>query len=114
MNLKIRFTVLMLSICMTPAFAQNPPIPHLETKGTTKQLIVNGKPFLVMGGELHNSSTSSVSYMAPLWDKMKKKNLNTVIAPVYWEFLEPSQGKFDFTLVDSMILSARKHDLHLV
>jgi len=114
MNLKIRFTMLMLSICMTPAFAQNPPIPHLRAKGTTKQLIVNGKPFLVMGGELHNSSTSSVSYMAPLWDKMKKKNLNTVIAPVYWEFLEPSQGKFDFTLVDSMILGARKHDLHLV
>lgn len=114
MNLKIRLTIAILLVCMVAALAQNPVIPHLKQKGTTKQLIVNGKPFLVMGGEVHNSSTSSVSCMAPLWDKMKKKNLNTVIAPVYWELLEPSQGKFDFTLVDSMILGARKHDLHLV
>jgi hypothetical protein len=114
MNLKINLTLIILTICLVPAFAQNLPLPHLETKGTTTQLIVKGKPFLIMGGEIHNSSASSASYMAPLWDKLKRKNLNTVIAPVYWELLEPSQGKFDFTLVDSLIVGARKHDLHLV
>ena len=114
MNLKITLASVAFAIWIAPAFAQNPAIPHLETKGTTKQLIVNGKPFLVLGGELHNSSTSSVSYMAALWDKMKKKNLNTVIAPVYWELLEPEQGRFDFTLVDSMVHGARSKGLHLV
>lgn len=114
MILKKTWAVILFTLLMVPAFAQNVAIPHLETKGSLKQLIVKGKPFLVLGGELHNSSTSSVSYMTPLWDKMKKKHLNTVIAPVYWELLEPSEGKFDFTLVDSMIHGARAKDLHLV
>ena len=41
-------------------------------------------------------------------------HLNTILAPVYWELLEPSEGKFDFTLVDSLIADARHRDLKLV
>jgi hypothetical protein len=33
--------------------------PHLETRHGARQLIVDGKPFLILGGELHNSSSSS-------------------------------------------------------
>jgi beta-galactosidase GanA len=94
--------------------AQNPALPHLEKSHNRTQLIVNGKPFLILGGELHNSSTSTTTYMQPIWEQMKKKNLNTVIAPVYWELLEPEEGRFDFTLVDSMLAGARKQNLHLV
>jgi beta-galactosidase GanA len=94
-------------------FAQSGAIPHLEKKGNITRLIVQGKPFLILGGELHNSSTSGAAYMRPIWAQMKKKNLNTVIAPVYWELLEPQEGKFDFSLVDSMIYGARKHQLRL-
>src|SRR6476661_3662482 len=79
-------------------FSQKPLLPHLEKRGNVTQLIVQGKPFLVLGGELHNSSTSGAAYMRPIWSKMKKKNLNTVIAPVYWELIEPQEGKFDFSL----------------
>jgi beta-galactosidase GanA len=96
------------------SFAQNVSTPHLEKRGNVTQLVVNGKPFLVLGGELHNSSTSSAAYMRPIWEQVKKKNLNTVIAPVYWELLEPQQNKFDFSLVDSMLTGARKYNLHLV
>jgi hypothetical protein len=96
------------------ATAQNTVSPHLEKRGGATQLIIKGKPFLVLGGELHNSSTSGAGYMRPIWSQMKKKNLNTVIAPVYWELLEPMEGQFDFTLVDSMLAGARRQDLHLV
>src|SRR4051812_46038851 len=105
---------LMLLITVTSLYAQNPSISHLEKVGNTTQLIVQGKPFLALGGELHNSSTSGADYMRPIWAQMKRKNLNTVIAPVYWELLEPAEGKFDFSLVDSMIYGARKQNLHLV
>lgn len=95
-------------------FSQKSTLPHLEKKGNVTQLIVQGKPFLVLGGELHNSSTSGAAYMRSIWAEMKKKNLNTVIAPVYWELMEPQEGTFDFSLVDSMIYGARKQNLHLV
>ena len=88
--------------------------PHLDRTGAATQLMVKGKPFLVLGGELHNSSTSGAAYMRPIWAQMKKKNLNTVIAPVYWELIEPQEGRFDFSLVDSMLAGARKQNLHLV
>jgi hypothetical protein len=110
-----KFTLLSaFSIAAISLFAQKTAIPHLEKNGNATQLIVQGKPFLILGGELHNSSTSGADYMRPIWDQMKRKNLNTVIAPVYWEMLEPQEGKFDFALVDSMIYGARKSDLHLV
>ena len=89
-------------------------IPHLKRHGDTVQLIVDGKPFLILGGELGNSSASSLDYMKPIWPKLVQMNLNTVLAPVYWELIEPKEGKFDFTLVDGLVAGARKHNLRLV
>jgi beta-galactosidase GanA len=88
--------------------------PCLQKKGTTTQLIVDGKPFLILGGELGNSSFTSLEYMAPIWPKLVAMNLNTVLAPVYWELIEPDEGKFDFELYDQLIQEARKHNLKLV
>ena len=35
-------------------------LPYLQKQGSTTQLMVDGKPFLVIGGELGNSSASSI------------------------------------------------------
>ena len=108
------FYFLFLLSAFQVASAQPLSIPHLQKSGNTTQLVVQGKPFLMLGGELHNSSSSGAAYMRPIWQQMKEKNLNTVLAPVYWELLEPAEGRFDFSLVDSMIYGARKQNLHLV
>jgi hypothetical protein len=92
----------------------SPQIPHLYKKGPATQLIVDGKPFLMLAGELHNSSASSLEYMEPMWDKLEALGLNTVLATVSWELIEPQEGRFDFTLVDGLIEQARRHNLHLV
>ncbi len=89
-------------------------IPHLEKHGTATQLIVDGKPFLMLAGELGNSSASSLEYMKPNWPKLEKMHLNTVLVPVYWELIEPSEGSFDFTLVDGAVRAAREHNLRVV
>lgn len=88
--------------------------PHLERRGEATQLIVHGKPFLALAGELAGSSATSARYMEPFWPEFRKAGLNTLLATVYWEQLEPEEGKFDFTRVDDLIREARKNDMHLV
>ena len=88
--------------------------PHLRRRGNATQLIVDGKPFIMLAGELHNSSASSLDYMAPIWERMAALGLNTVLAPLYWESIEPDEGRFDFSLVDGLIDGARAHGQRLV
>ena len=43
-------------------------IPYLlENQDGATQLIIDGKPFLMLAGELHNSSSSSLVYMDGVW-----------------------------------------------
>jgi beta-galactosidase GanA len=95
------------------AFAQQ-QLPHLRKQGTATQLVVDGAPFLILGGELGNSSASSLEYLRPIWPKLAALHLNTVVAPVYWDLTEPREGVFDFTLVDGLIRGARQHGMRLV
>lgn len=89
-------------------------VPHLEPQGTTQRLIVNGRPMLLIGGELGNSSSSSAVYMAPHWSRLHQMHLNTVLTPVSWELIEPTEGHFDWSSVDSQLDAARANQLKLV
>lgn len=87
--------------------------PHLEKRGEATQLIVNGKPWLVLGCELGNSSSSSREYMKEIWPKLKESGVNTVLAAVSWEQIEPAEGEFDFSVVDGLLADARANDMKL-
>ncbi len=89
-------------------------IPHLQRQGTTMQLIVNGKPYLMLAGETGNSSASDISYMDTIWQKIAAEHLNTLVVPVYWELIESKEGVFSFTLVDRIITAARRNHIKLV
>jgi beta-galactosidase GanA len=93
--------------------ADTAAIPHLHRQGTATQLIVDGQPFLIRGGELSNSH-GEPDYLRASWPKLQALNLNTVVAPVYWDVIEPVEGEFDFATVDGLIADARAHDMHLV
>ena len=91
------------------------PIPHLRKQGTATQLIVDGKPFLALAGELSNSSATSVEYMKTVWPRLvAQTKLNTVLAGVSWNQIEPREGKFDFSVLDGLIQGARSHNMRLV
>lgn len=68
----------------------------------------------ILGGELSNSAATSVSDIEKVLPRMKTLGLNTVLVPVYWEFLEPVEGQMDFTLVDRTIDVARQQGLKIV
>ena len=89
-------------------------MPRLARQGSATQLLVDGRPFLILGGELQNSSSSSLTYMEPVWPRLAAMHLNTVLTPISWELLEPAEGHFDFALVDGLLEGARRHNLRLV
>ncbi|HKG92457.1 MAG TPA: DUF5597 domain-containing protein [Gemmatimonadaceae bacterium] len=89
-------------------------IPQLRKQGTATQLVVGGEPFLIRGGELGNSTASSPDDMRAAWPRLEALRLNTVVAPVYWELVEPEEGRFDFRMVDSLVADARRHDMRVV
>jgi uncharacterized protein DUF5597/glycosyl hydrolase family 42 (putative beta-galactosidase) len=105
----------LLTCFASGAFAQSPPpLPQIRQNGAVKQLYVDGKPFIMLTGELHNSSASSPEYMKPIWDKLSAMHLNTVIGTVSWELIEPEEGRFDFSHVDAQITEARRRSMRLV
>ncbi len=111
--LKRALVALLFAMSQTPTIRAE-DIPHLARQGTATQLIVDGEPFVMLAGELHNSSALSLEYMEPMWDKLVALNLNTVLATVAWELVEPAEGQFDFSLVDGLLEGAREHNLKLV
>lgn len=89
-------------------------MPQLRTKGTAKQLIVDGAPFLILGGELGNSTASDLKYLQQFWPLFGKLGLNTILAPASWELIEPVEGQFDFRSIDGLLEQARAHDTRVV
>jgi hypothetical protein len=113
--MKYSAVLILLSLCaVLSGHGQTPDLPQIRQNGAVKQLYVDRKPFLMLAGELHNSSASSIEYMKPIWDKLASLHLNTVIGTVSWELVEPEEGKFDFSLIDAQIEEARRRNMRLV
>jgi len=87
--------------------------PRLVAKDGRWAFFVEGRPYLILGGQIHNSSAWP-SELPQVWTSLAALHANTVEAPVYWEQIEPQEGQFDFGNVDLLIRGAREHDLHVV
>ena len=109
-----KFLISLLLFAAVTCEAQTAPLPQIRQNGAVKQFFVDDKPYIMLAGELHNSSASSVEYMRPIWDKLAALHLNTVIGTASWELVEPKEGKFDFSLVDDQINQARQRNMRLV
>src|SRR5208283_3398887 len=102
--------ILVLS-ALPQAFAVD--APKIVQKDGRYALMVEGRPYLILGGQIHNSSAWP-GELPQVWQSMAALHANTMEAPVYWEQMEPQPGHFDFTNVDQLVDGARAHDLHLI
>src|SRR5215469_11222033 len=97
-----------------PANAAGQEIPHLDRRSASTQLIVDGRPFIIFGGELGNSSAGTAAEADRILPRLARAHINTVLMPVAWDQLEAVEGQFDFAILDHWIEQARTQRLHLV
>ncbi|MEN2787004.1 DUF5597 domain-containing protein [Sphingomonas qilianensis] len=98
-----------------PAAAQQAatPVPHLESKNGRHALFVDGAPFLVLAGQVNNSSNYAAA-LPQVWPMLDRLHANTVEIPVAWQQIEPSEGQFDFSFVQTLLDQARTHDKRII
>jgi len=96
-----------------PIFAQT-NLPTVRVHNGASQLFVHGQPYLVLGGELGNSSAGTAAEADTILPRLAHLHFNTVLMPVAWDEIEPQEGHFDFSIPDHWIDVARQQHLHLV
>jgi beta-galactosidase GanA len=89
------------------------PIPQLVHQNGHHALMVDGAPFVMFGAQVHNSSNYPEA-LKKVWPAIHDMNANTVEIPVAWEQIEPVEGKFDFSYVDTLLAQARQNKVRLV
>ncbi|HWY69333.1 MAG TPA: DUF5597 domain-containing protein [Terriglobales bacterium] len=108
----IYLSVVFLGLAIAAVHAAE--LPHIRMENGTGQLIVKDQPFLILGGELGNSSAGTAAQADSIIPKLAAMHVNTILMPVAWEQLEPKEGSFDFSILDHWIDTARAHNMHLV
>lgn len=93
-----------------PTFAA--PLPQIVNQGGKHELLVDGAPFLILGGQANNSSNYP-AVLPKVWPTIRALHANTLEIPVAWEQIEPVEGKFDYSWVDSLIVQAREDGVRL-
>ena len=88
-------------------------MPRIVEKDGRHALLVDGQPFFMLGGQAHNSS-GWPGMMPQVWSAVEAMHANTLEVPIYWEQIEAQPGKFDFSLVDTLLKQGREHKVHLV
>lgn len=103
-----------------PAFAQagapaDAPteIPRLVAKDGRHALIVDGAPFLMLGAQVNNSSNYAAA-LPQVWPTLDRIHANTVEVPIAWQQVEPVEGRFDYSFVQTLLDQARAHDKRVV
>ena len=94
--------------------AAQAPMPRLERRGAATQLIVDGKPWLSLAGELLNNAASTADNVRPVWPALVRMHLNTVLVGVGWGWTEPEPGRYDFSALDGVLRDARTNHLRVV
>lgn len=113
-RMKMQIRMLLVVTALVPmASAQ----PYLQKKGTAVQLVVDGKPFLMLGVETTNKlleDPTDLPYLNENLRMYKEAGVNTVLIPVAWYSFEPQEDRYDYTMIDALIDGCRRHELKLI
>lgn len=88
-------------------------MPHFEQGKAHTGFIVDGEPYLALAVQANNASNYP-AMLETVWPMMDRLHANTLLMPVAWEQVEPVEGRFDLSFVDTLVAEARAHDKRLV
>ncbi|GGB41642.1 beta-galactosidase [Sphingomonas metalli] len=97
----------------SPTPAATTPLPRIETRGGRHALIVDGAPFTMLGGQVNNSSNYPAA-LETAWAVLDRVHANTVEVPIAWQQVEPREGQFDLSFLQTLLDQARAHDKRVV
>ena len=110
---RLKFAIPLCLALSTAGALAAPELPRLVTKDGRHALMVDGAPFLMLAGQAHNSSNYPAA-LPKVWQALKDANANTLEMPIAWEQIEPQEGKFDFSFLDTLVKQARENQIRLV
>ncbi|HWA88025.1 MAG TPA: DUF5597 domain-containing protein [Opitutus sp.] len=114
MRFSIKLLIVAFQAAAIASFAAEPPSPpHLVEHAGRHALIVDDAPFLILGGQCHNSSAWPATLPA-VWSAIEAMHANTLEVPISWEQFEPEPNRFDNSIVDLLLQQAREHRVRLV
>lgn len=90
-----------------------PPLPEIKKEDGKHTFYVDGKPFLMFGCQVWNSSAWP-PVMEKFYEQAEELGCNTLEVPIYWQNIEPKPGEYNFEKLDKLIRSAREHGFRLV
>lgn len=96
---------------VAPATAQE--VPRMVSRDGRHALLVDGTPFLMLGAQANNSSNYP-EMLPKVWPVIEAMHANTLEIPIAWEQVEPVEGQFDFSFLDTLVEQARARKVRLV
>jgi beta-galactosidase GanA len=88
-------------------------VPRIVNDHGRHALMVDGAPYLMLGAQVNNSSAWPAA-LPKVWPMIERLHANTVEVPIAWEQIEPKEGQFDFSFLDTLLAQARDHKVRLV
>lgn len=110
---KAIYAAALLLSCLVGRAQTNETPKIVRSSNGHPTLLVDGKPYMILGGQCGNSSNWPAT-LPNVWNIMKNLNANTLEVPIYWEEIEPVRGSYDLSSVQLLLDQARENDMRLV
>ena len=89
------------------------PLPRVVTIKGKHAFFVEEKPFFLLAAQTNNSANYP-AMLEKVWPVVDDMQANTIGIPVAWEQIEPTEGEFDFSYLDTLISQAAQRNKKIV